>query len=82
MLPVFFKYILASKAAFFMYISPRFLVFSAIEHVCFVQAFLLISLPRFRDSVELLAFYHQHGLSWAGGKLEQKHNLFHESIHF
>ena len=46
MLPIFLKYVLASKAAFFTHISPRFLVFCAIEHVCFVHAFLLTGLSR------------------------------------
>ena len=54
MLPIFFKYILASKAAFFMYISPRFLTICAVEHMCFVQAFLLIGLPKFSRTISFL----------------------------
>ena len=36
----------------------------------------------YRDFIQLLAFYHQHDLSRAGDKLAQKHDLFHESVHF
>ena len=54
MLRIFFKYILASKDAFFMYMSPRFLTICAVEHVCFVQAFLLIGLPKFSRTVSFL----------------------------
>ena len=54
MLPVFLKYILGAKAAFFVYISRRLFLLCAIERVCFFHDFLLIGLARFSTAVSYL----------------------------
>ena len=78
-LPVFFQYVLVSKATFFRYISPRFFVFCAIERVYFAHGVLLIGLSRFSRVFSFLS------LPWPFPRKRQagtKRDFFHKEVHF
>ena len=78
-LPVFFQYVLVSKATFFRYISPRFFVFCAIERVYFAHGVLLIGLSRFSRVFSFLS------PPWPFPRKRQagtKHDFFHKEVHF